>query len=46
MQAEADLFLIFTGWTAQTTESMSIEELMRWHKIAMARHEAGKAGQS
>ena len=44
MQAEADLFLVFTGWDALTTERMSLEELIGWHKIAIARYEQGKAG--
>jgi hypothetical protein len=38
MEVEADLYLVFTGWDASTTENMSIAELMRWHTIAMKRH--------
>ncbi|MCF1458081.1 MAG: GpE family phage tail protein [Shewanella sp.] len=36
---EADLFLVFTGWDASTTQSMMLPELMRWHGIAIKRHE-------
>lgn len=46
MEAEADIFLVFTGWDALTTERMRLEELMRWHKIALARYEQGRTGQS
>ncbi|EIU5460388.1 TPA: GpE family phage tail protein [Pseudomonas aeruginosa] len=46
MEVEADLFLVFTGWDALTTERMKLDELMRWHAIALARYEQGKAGQS
>lgn len=46
MEAEADIFLIFTGWDALTTQGMHLDELMRWHTIAMARYEQGKAGQT
>ncbi|EHW9253332.1 GpE family phage tail protein [Salmonella enterica] len=42
MEFEADLYLIFTGWDAKTTESMSLPELMRWHSIALDRHERAK----
>jgi len=38
MELEADLYLIFTGWDALTTANMSLVELMRWHKIAIERH--------
>lgn len=48
MEVEADLFLIFTGWDARTTESMPLAELMRWHAIALDRreraNEQGNAG--
>lgn len=46
MEAEADIFLVFTGWDALTTERMTLSELMRWHRIALERYEQGKAGQS
>lgn len=38
MEAEADIFLIFTGFNASVTQNMSLSELMHWHKIALARH--------
>lgn len=38
MEVEADLFIVFQGWDANTTASMLLPELMRWHKIAIARH--------
>lgn len=38
MEAEADIFLVFPGWNAGTTEAMTVDELMRWHAIAMRRH--------
>lgn len=46
MEAEADIFLVFAGWDALTTQGMRLEELMRWHSIALERYEQGKAGQS
>ncbi|WP_372830508.1 GpE family phage tail protein [Pontibacterium sp.] len=39
---EADIFLVFTGWDAATTASMTVPELMRWHAIALRRHEMAK----
>lgn len=39
MEAEADIFLVFTGWDAGTTGAMSVAELMGWHAIAMRRHQ-------
>lgn len=38
MQVEADLFIVFQGWDANTTARMLLPELMRWHTIAIARH--------
>jgi hypothetical protein len=38
MEIEADLFLVFTGWDALTTEKMPLDQLMRWHEIALDRH--------
>ncbi|WP_229652646.1 GpE family phage tail protein, partial [Vibrio parahaemolyticus] len=51
MEAEADIFLVFTGFNPSATASMSLAELMRWHEIALQRHEkaqeqAENAGQS
>lgn len=42
MEAEADIYLVFTGWDAKTTEAMSLDELMRWHSVAVRRYEQGK----
>lgn len=42
MEAEADIYLVFTGWDAGTTAAMSVDELMRWHAIAIKRHEKSK----
>ncbi|MCO7217121.1 GpE family phage tail protein [Halomonas sp. OfavH-34-E] len=39
MEAEADIYLVFTGWDARSTEAMSVDELMRWHAVALRRHE-------
>ncbi|WP_082212389.1 GpE family phage tail protein [Endozoicomonas montiporae] len=39
MEVEADIFIIFTGWNPDNTGNMSIPELMRWHSIALKRHE-------
>lgn len=39
MEAEADIFLVFTGFNASTTATMTLAELMRWHDIALKRHE-------
>lgn len=38
MEVEADIFLVFTGFNASVTENMCLDELMRWHKIAIERH--------
>jgi hypothetical protein len=51
MEAEADIFLVFTGFNPSATASMTLSELMRWHEIALQRHEkaqehAENAGQS
>ncbi|WP_019833783.1 GpE family phage tail protein [Sphingomonas sp. PR090111-T3T-6A] len=35
---QANLFVIFPGWTPDTCAAMSIAELMRWHDKAIARH--------
>lgn len=39
MEAEADIYLVFTGWDAKTTEAMSLDELMRWHAVAVRRYQ-------
>ena len=39
MEAEADIFLVFTGFNPSVTDSMSLGTLMRWHEIALQRHE-------
>ena len=39
MDLEADLFMVFQGWDAKTTENMTIPELMLWHKKAAQRQE-------
>ena len=39
MEMEADIFLVFTGFNASTTASMSLSELIRWHQVALKRHE-------
>jgi len=44
MAVEADLYLVFTGWDALTTERMSLDLLMRYHRIAIERYERGKEG--
>ncbi|GLS13615.1 GpE family phage tail protein [Hydrogenophaga electricum] len=36
-EIEANLFVVFPGWTPETTAAMSLEELMRWHDLALAR---------
>lgn len=46
MEVEADLYLVFNGWDALTTENMSLVELMRWHSIAIKRHERAKEEQA
>ena len=38
MEAEADIFLVFPGWDARSTEAMTVDELMRWHAIALRRN--------
>lgn len=43
MEIEADLFIVFQGWDPNTTTNMLLPELMRWHRIAITRHQtAGK----
>ncbi len=39
MEAEADIFLVFTGFNVSCTSSMTLSELMNWHEIALQRHE-------
>ncbi|MFD2178514.1 GpE family phage tail protein [Veronia pacifica] len=39
MEAEADIFLVFTGFNPAVTGAMPLEELMDWHRIAVARHQ-------
>lgn len=39
MQVEADLYLTFQGWGPHSTENMELDELMRWHQIAIERRE-------
>lgn len=39
MEVEADIFLVFTGFNASVTATMSLSELMGWHKIAWQRHQ-------
>jgi hypothetical protein len=38
-EIEANLFVVFPGWTPDTTARMSLAELMRWHELAMARNQ-------
>lgn len=42
MQAEADIYLVFTGWDANTTRDMDLNELMSWHKIALERQKTAE----
>ena len=42
MEVEADIYLVFTGFNAATTSPMSLAELMRWHAIAIKRHQQGQ----
>ncbi|NAX31990.1 GpE family phage tail protein [Vibrio sp. V37_P2S8PM304] len=39
MEVEADIFLVFTGFNPSATANMSLNELMKWHAIALKRHE-------
>lgn len=39
MDIEADLYMVFQGWDAKTTEDMTLPELMLWHKKAAQRQE-------
>lgn len=41
-EVEANLFVVFPGWTPETTAGMTIEELMRWHDLAMTRSQTPK----
>lgn len=41
-EVEANLFVVFPGWTPETTAGMTIEELMRWHDLAIARSQPPK----
>jgi hypothetical protein len=38
-EIEANLFVVFPGWTPETTHHMSVEDLMRWHQLAMIRNQ-------
>jgi hypothetical protein len=42
MEAEADIYLVFTGFNADTTAPMRLDELMKWHAIAVKRHQQGQ----
>jgi len=37
-EVEANLFVVFQGWTPDTTAGMSLDELMRWHELAIERN--------
>jgi hypothetical protein len=39
-EVEANLFVVFQGWTPDTTAGMSLGELMRWHELAIERNKA------
>ena len=41
-EVEANLFVVFPGWTPDTTSRMGLSELMRWHELAIARNKAEK----
>jgi hypothetical protein len=41
-EIEANLFIVFQGWTPDTTAGMSLDELMRWHELAVARNQSPK----
>jgi hypothetical protein len=41
-EVEANLFVVFQGWTPDTTARMSLAELMRWHELAIERNKAQK----
>lgn len=40
-EVEANLFVVFQGWTPAVTGPMSLEELMGWHAKALARSKTG-----
>ena len=40
-EVEANLFVVFPGWTPAITGPMSLEELMGWHARALARSKSG-----
>ncbi|MGL4506660.1 MAG: GpE family phage tail protein [Aeromonas sobria] len=44
MEIEADVFMVFTGWSPANTEGMTFEELDHWHQIAVKRHNAAQQG--
>jgi len=35
----ANLFVIFAGWTPAVCAAMPLGELMRWHALALERHQ-------
>jgi hypothetical protein len=37
-EVEANLFVVFPGWTPETTGRMGLGELMRWHELAIERN--------
>lgn len=37
-EVEANLFVVFQGWTPDTTARMSLGELMNWHEMAIERN--------
>jgi len=38
LDAEANIFMVFQGWSATTTQNMDIEELTLWNDKAIERH--------
>jgi hypothetical protein len=45
MDAEANVYMVFTGFSASTTENMDIEELTLWNDKALERHNMAKKAQ-
>ncbi|ANZ52215.1 putative tail protein [Aeromonas phage Ahp2] len=44
MEMEADIFMVFTGWSPKDTAEMSFDDLHHWHQLAIKRHNASQQG--
>ncbi|MGL4355664.1 MAG: GpE family phage tail protein [Aeromonas popoffii] len=41
---EADIYMVFTGWSPKDTGEMELEEIHHWHQTALRRHNESQQG--